>query len=89
MATVAMRDRESRQPFAEKLQVNDMVTAQAFAEGLVIYPRRPINGLSGDHVLVAPPLIVTSNEVDEILTRLDAALARVMSLLGLKTMLSG
>jgi adenosylmethionine-8-amino-7-oxononanoate aminotransferase len=81
LALEFVQDQESRQPFAEKLQVNDMVTAQAFAEGLVIYPRRPINGLSGDHVLIAPPLIVTSNEVDEILTRLDTALARVMSLL--------
>jgi adenosylmethionine-8-amino-7-oxononanoate aminotransferase len=74
-----VQDRDSRTPFAAKLQINSKVTAQAFAQGLIIYPRRPINGLSGDHVLIAPPLIVTEKQVDEILNRLDIALTKVMS----------
>ena len=72
-----VEDRESRKPFAGTLQINSKVTAAAFAEGLIIYPRKPINGLVGDHVLIAPPLIVTSEQVDEILNRLDRALAKV------------
>lgn len=76
-----VQDRESRTPFPGKLQVNSMVTAAAFAEGLIIYPRRPINGLAGDHVLIAPPLIVSAGQVDEILTRLDTALAKVTAAL--------
>lgn len=82
LALEFVEDQESRKPFAEKLQINNLVTTQAFAEGLIIYPRRPINGLSGDHVLVAPPLIVTASEIDEILNRLDAALGKVVSMLG-------
>ncbi|MFO7714473.1 aspartate aminotransferase family protein [Desulfosarcina sp.] len=70
-----VQDRESKRPFPTKLQVNNLITANAFDNGLIIYPRRPINGLSGDHVLIAPPLIIKANEVDEMLQRLDAALA--------------
>ena len=47
----------------------------AYDEGLIIYPRRPLNGLRGDHVLIAPPLIVTRAEIQELLERLDRALA--------------
>ena len=41
-----------------------------------IYPRRPLNGLRGDHVLIAPPLIITRAEIQELLERLDRALAK-------------
>lgn len=74
-------DRKSREPFAANLAVNAMVTKAAFAEGLIVYPRRPINGLTGDHVLIAPPLIVTAGEIDEIFNRLDTALLKVSSAL--------
>lgn len=67
-------DRETRAPFAAHLQVGNLVTARAFANGLIVYPRRSINGLSGDHVLVAPPLIIKETEVDELLDRLDRSL---------------
>ncbi len=70
-------DRTSRRPFPERLQVGQLVTATAFANGLIIYPRRPINGLSGDHVLIAPPLIITADEVQELLRRLSVSLAAV------------
>ncbi len=67
-------DRQSRAPFADHLQVGNLVTARAFANGLIVYPRRSINGLSGDHVLVAPPLIIREAELDELLDRLDRSL---------------
>ncbi|MEE4314462.1 MAG: aminotransferase class III-fold pyridoxal phosphate-dependent enzyme, partial [Desulfofustis sp.] len=67
-------DRGARTPFANHLQVGNLVTARAFDNGLIVYPRRSINGLSGDHILVAPPLIIKETEVDELLDRLDRSL---------------
>jgi adenosylmethionine-8-amino-7-oxononanoate aminotransferase len=67
-------DRGTRAPFADHLQVGNRVTARAFANGLIVYPRRSINGLSGDHILVAPPLIIKEAELDELLDRLDLSL---------------
>ena len=66
-----VQDRDKRTPFDPEQGMN------AFAQGLIIYPRRPIHGLSGDHVLIAPPLIVTREQVQEILHRLDKALEAV------------
>ena len=77
-----VEDRDTRQPFGADLQMGQRLTDLAFEEGLIIYPRRPINGLAGDHVLVAPPLIVTAEEIDEILRRLERALTHVMEELG-------
>ena len=53
------------------------MTDIAYDEGLIIYPRRPINGLHGDHVLIAPPLIITAEEVSELLKRFDRILFEI------------
>jgi adenosylmethionine-8-amino-7-oxononanoate aminotransferase/transposase-like protein len=71
-----VRDRKTREPFPPEWNTAMLLTDNAFADGLLIYPRRSINGLYGDHVLVAPPLIVTEAQVDELLEKLDRALAR-------------
>jgi adenosylmethionine-8-amino-7-oxononanoate aminotransferase len=81
-AVELVSDRETKQPFAPEKCANVLLTDEAFDEGLIVYPRRPIYGLSGDHVVVAPPLIVTEAEVAEILRRLDRALGRVAMKLG-------
>lgn len=72
-----VQDRSTRLPFAAELQMAQQLADSAFEEGLIIYPRRPIHGLSGDHVLVAPPLNVTAEQIDEILNRMERALAKI------------
>jgi adenosylmethionine-8-amino-7-oxononanoate aminotransferase len=79
LAVELVKDRDTREPFPIEKEVNLLLTDMAYEEGLIIYPRRPINGLSGDHVLVAPPLIVKKDQVGEILDRLDRALKRTMN----------
>lgn len=72
-----IQDRKSRQSFPPELNAHFLLTDEAYDEGLIIYPRRPNLGLHGDHVLIAPPLIITSEQIDELLERLDRALARM------------
>jgi len=79
LAIELVQDRATRQPFAAERQIGLLLTDTAFAEGLIIYPRRPIHGLAGDHVLIAPPLNVTAAEADEILNRLEKALVKIAS----------
>ena len=55
------------------------------ARGLMVYPMGgTVDGQRGDHVLLAPPFIVTPAEIDAIVERLgdavDAALAEVATL---------
>ncbi|MFP4658059.1 MAG: aminotransferase class III-fold pyridoxal phosphate-dependent enzyme, partial [Desulfonatronovibrionaceae bacterium] len=71
-----VRDRGTREPFPPEWNLAMLLTETAFEEGLIIYPRRSINGLFGDHVLVAPPLITTPEQIKEILTKLERSLKR-------------
>ncbi len=55
----------------------------AFHHGLIIYPGSgAARGVEGDHVLIAPPLTITSTEIDELLDGLRASLQRVQRLRG-------
>ena len=72
-----VRDKNTSEPFPPEWNLAMQLTETAFEEGLIIYPRRSINGLFGDHVLVAPPLITTSGQIKEILTKLERAFARM------------
>jgi adenosylmethionine-8-amino-7-oxononanoate aminotransferase len=74
LAIELVADRDTREPFPADSQAALTLTDRAFEEGLIVYPRRSIHGLAGDHVLIAPPLIVTESQCQEILHRLEKAL---------------
>ena len=69
-------DGESRQPFPAEQNRFAQITALAKQEGLLIYPRRTLDGVAGDHFLVCPPLTIQPEEVDTLLERLARAMAR-------------
>lgn len=72
-----VRDKKTREPFPSELDAALVLTNEAYDGGLIIYPRRSINGYWGDHVLIAPPLITTREQIDDIMLLLDGALERV------------
>ncbi len=72
-------DHAAKQPFDPSLQLNTRVKREAMARGLMVYAMGgTIDGRSGDHILLAPPFIVTASQVDTIVERLgdsiDAAI---------------
>jgi adenosylmethionine-8-amino-7-oxononanoate aminotransferase len=71
-------DRETRAPFSPALAVAERVRRAALDEGLSIYPGTgAVDGIRGDHLLIAPPFIITEAQVDELAEMLARALARV------------
>jgi adenosylmethionine-8-amino-7-oxononanoate aminotransferase len=75
-----VQDRESKAPFDPAQKLHAKVKARAFANGLLCYPMGgTIDGQRGDHVLLAPPFIVSEDELHTIVDRLarsiDEALA--------------
>jgi adenosylmethionine-8-amino-7-oxononanoate aminotransferase len=77
-------DRKTKQPFDPKARLHAQVKAAAMREGLLCYPMGgTIDGVRGDHVLLAPPYIVRDSDIDEIVERLaralDSAVAAVRS----------
>ena len=74
MAIELVADRETKMPFNPALRVSARVKAEAFERGLLVYPGSgTVDGRQGDHVLLAPPYIVTDAEVDVIVERLGEA----------------
>lgn len=68
-------DRASKESFDPKLKVNARVKREAMARGLMVYPMGgTIDGIRGDHVLLAPPFIVTEHDIDQIVKRLGEAI---------------
>lgn len=70
-----VQDPATQQPFPALFNAFDKLTEVAKARGLLIYPRRCLNGLEGDHVLITPPLTVTASDIDDIIELFDQSLA--------------
>lgn len=74
LAFEVIADPVTKVPFPAAFRAFDLLTEEAYARGLIIYPRRSRGGYSGDHFLVAPPMIATPAQVGEIMERLTDAL---------------
>ncbi len=77
-----VRDRSTKAPFDPALAVHARVKQEAMARGLACYAMPgTIDGKFGDHNMLAPPFIVTSSDIDEIVERFgDAVDAALQSL---------
>jgi adenosylmethionine-8-amino-7-oxononanoate aminotransferase len=68
-------DRASKEPFDPSLRLHARIKACAMAEGLMVYPMGgTLDGQRGDHVLLAPPIIVDDAQLDAIVERLVRAI---------------
>ena len=69
-----VKDKSTRQPF-EKTGAANVATKECVDRGLIIYPGSgQVDGLLGDNFLVAPPLIINEEQVNELLEKLAAGL---------------
>lgn len=72
-------DRSSRTSFDPALKLNQKIKAEAFANGLGCYPGGgTVDGIRGDHVLLAPPYIASADEIDQIVDKLGTAVDNVL-----------
>ena len=74
-------ERAGKTPFDPARRLHARVKSEAFARGLLVYPMGgTVDGRYGDHILLAPPFIVTDDELALIVERLaeavDAAIAQ-------------
>ncbi|MBO6758002.1 MAG: aspartate aminotransferase family protein [Roseibium sp.] len=73
-----VEDRASKAPFDPKRGIHKAIKKAAFEAGLACYPMGgTIDGVTGDHVLLAPPFIMTDSQVDEVADKLDTAFKAV------------
>lgn len=68
-------ERASKAVFDPELAVHARVKREAMARGLMVYPMGgTIDGRQGDHVLIAPPFIISDDELDQLTDRLLGAI---------------
>jgi hypothetical protein len=68
-------NRDSKEPFDPKLKLHARVKREAMVRGLMVYPMGgTVEGVAGDHVLLAPPFIIDEPLVDTIVERLGDAI---------------
>jgi adenosylmethionine-8-amino-7-oxononanoate aminotransferase len=65
---------DDKTPFDPAFNVAGNLKKNAFQSGLACYPAQgTIDGRTGDHVLLAPPFIITNDEMDMLVDRLALA----------------
>jgi adenosylmethionine-8-amino-7-oxononanoate aminotransferase len=74
-------DQKSKRPFAPELNFAAHVASAAMNRGLLVYPMQGcVDGISGDHLLLAPPAVITKEEIDWSVDQLRAAVDEATSL---------
>ena len=74
MAVELVADRRNKTQLPAHTLPAELIRAHGLKNGLMIYSRRTANGKYGDWFVVAPPLIITEAECDELIARLAATL---------------
>ena len=78
-AVELVADRATKQPFEPALKVHAKVKKAAMDAGMLCYPMGgTIDGARGDHVLLAPPFIISDDELDLLIGRLTEAVNTVV-----------
>ena len=76
-------NRVKKTPFKSQLKVHSLIKAKAMDNGLLCYPGGgTLNGLDGDHILIAPPYIIDESHVSEIITKLGKTIDEVFKTIG-------
>ncbi len=72
-------DRETKTPFDGALKIAPTIKKAAFEAGMICYPMSgTIDGKSGDHVLLAPPFIISDTQIDELVQKLSGAIGAAL-----------
>ncbi len=76
-------DRETMAPLPKEYNAYLELVELAYERGLIIYSRRTRGGVEGDHFMVCPPMIVTEEQIDEIMAILIDSLDAFSAKFGL------
>jgi adenosylmethionine-8-amino-7-oxononanoate aminotransferase len=71
-----VRDKETKEPFAPEAGFAMEIRRRARDKGVLVFPGgRCINGVAGDQIFLTPPLIVSREDIDQVVFALDGCLS--------------
>ena len=74
-----MKDKDTKEPFDSKLGVSMRIVNLAMSTefNMTFYPGAgTVDGVKGDHIIIAPPFIITEQDVDYIVKVLSAVVEK-------------
>ena len=73
-------DRDTKDPFDPSRKIASKIKAAAFEAGMICYPLGgTIDGHTGDHVLLAPPFIISDDQIDKLVQKLSGAVETALT----------
>jgi adenosylmethionine-8-amino-7-oxononanoate aminotransferase len=70
-----LADAEKGIPFRPEWQFSERVFEALRDRGVMVYPGRgTIDGIYGDHILIAPPFIIENSQIDELVNKLEVSI---------------
>ena len=75
-------DSRSRMPYPPKHQISERLFEASRNCGLIVYPGKgTLDGIMGDHILIAPPFIIEESEIDFLVETLNTCIEQVFAAL--------
>jgi len=73
-----VKNKSTREPFPKEQNVAERIRQAALAENVLVYPTQGcVDGINGDHILLAPAFIISPDESAKLVRSLQSALQRV------------
>jgi len=73
-------DKKTKQPFAPEQNFAGRVGAAALKHGLLVYPMQGcVDGVSGDHLLLAPPAVISQDQIEWAVDQLAASIREALA----------
>ena len=77
-----VRNKETKEPLNPTLNLPEQIRQTAMQQGLLCYPMGgTIDGLRGNHILLAPPFTISDVELDQVVDRLSSTLSAILPVL--------
>lgn len=75
-----VKDKQAREPFPKETNIAEKIRQVALTKNVLTYPSQGcVDGLRGDHILLAPPFIVSDEECSQIAQALEFAATQVFA----------
>jgi adenosylmethionine-8-amino-7-oxononanoate aminotransferase len=73
-----VRDKETREPFPRERGITEAVVREASDRGLLLLSGSGgVDGVNGDTVMLSPPYILTADDIEEIVSIIEASIVKV------------
>lgn len=80
LAIELVADKNTKIPFAKELGISKIIFDKAFSKGVLIYPGKgTYDGVSGDHIVMCPPLIINEAQIEEMVHVIDESIQELCS----------